>query len=365
MHSMILGVNLLPLRLEGGGTRHFAESLLLEFTTPPFSSRHLLFLMCFPEMREHCERLFKGAPNVAIVTVKSAVEVVACQELFDLYFCPLNSLSPLLPARPSVACLMDIQEKFFPAFFSEKQLDDRRILYGDVVHRATIACTISEFCGRTFVEQMNANPERIRVVRLYPQKRLMEAKPALPLNCPSKFILYPANWYAHKNHRNLIEGYVEAKRRCAGLPDLVLVGHPMGNEDWLASLAASDIHVYTEISPENLRALYERSEFVVLPTLFEGYCMPLAEAIILRRPVLANDLPVMREIGGDWPFYAPLEVAGQITSALLTMHEQEAVTDSRVLPPAIAGWGWREIALEYETIFNQALVKHRIENPRL
>ena len=149
----------------------------------------------------------------------------------------------------------------------------------------------------------------------------------------------------------------------AGLPDLVLVGHLMGNGDWLVSLAASDIHVYTEISPENLRALYERSEFVVLPTLFEGYCMPLAEAIILRRPVLANDLPVMREIGGDWPRYAPLEDADQITSALLQMHQRGTEPDSQTLPSAIAGWGWREIALEYETIFNQALVKHRIENP--
>ena len=361
---MILGVNLLPLRLEGGGTRHFAESLLLEFTTPPFSSRHLLFLMCFPEMREHFEKLFKGASNVAIVTVKSAVEVVACQGLFDLYFCPLNSLSPLLPARPSVACLMDIQEKFFPAFFSEKQLNDRRILYGDVVHRSTIACTISDFCGRTFVERMDANPERIRVVRLYPQKRLMEARPELPHDCPFKFILYPANWYAHKNHRHLVQGYLEAKRRCAGLPDLVLVGHTMGNGDWLAGLAASDIHVYTEISPENLRALYERSEFVVLPTLFEGYCMPLAEAIILRRPVLANDLPVMREVGGDWPTYARLEDADQITSALLMMHEGEGVSVPQTLPPAIAGWGWREIAAKYETIFNQALMMHRMENPK-
>jgi glycosyltransferase involved in cell wall biosynthesis len=361
---MILGINLLPLREDGGGTRHFAESLLLEFTAPPFSSRHLMLLICSPAMREHLERLFKGASNVAIATVSSPHDLVRCQGLFDLYFCPLNSLSPLLPARPSVACLMDIQEKFFPSFFSEKQLDDRRILYGDVVHRSTIVCTISAFCGRSFVEKMDANPDRIRVVRLYPQKRLMEAQAALPRDCPSKFILYPANWYAHKNHQNLVQGYLQAKQQCPGLPSLVLVGHPMGDADWFTKLATPDIHVYTEISPENLRALYERTDFVVLPTLFEGYCMPLAEAIILGRPVLANDLPVMREIGGDWPMYAPLESADQIASALLHMHERPAGADARPLPPAIAAWGWREIALEYETIFNQALVKHRIENPR-
>ena len=117
MHSMILGVNLLPLRLEGGGTRHFAESLLLEFTTPPFSSRHLLFLMCFPEMREHFDRLFKGAPNVAIVTVKSAVEVVACQGLFDLFFLSVKLALPVASSQTQRGLPDGHPGEVLPGFF--------------------------------------------------------------------------------------------------------------------------------------------------------------------------------------------------------------------------------------------------------
>ena len=89
--------------------------------------------------------------------------------------------------------------------------------------------------------------------------------------------------------------------------------------------------------------------------------MPLAEAIILRRPVLANDLPVMREIGGDWPMYACLKM--RIRSRPLShMHRRgHRLTLNRYHPPLPDGDGVK--SPEYETIFNQALVKHRIENP--
>lgn len=88
--------------------------------------------------------------------------------------------------------------------------------------------------------------------------------------------------------------------------------------------------------------------------------MPLAEAIILGRPVLANDLPVMREIGGNWPIYRCLRSEEDICQAILEMADAGLQATTAELPPALKDWSWREIAIEYETIFNQALVKHRV-----
>lgn len=363
---MIIGVNLLPLRIEGGGTRHFAESLLLELTNQPFSARYLLLLLCLPEMRGHLEKLFTGKTNVSLVTVHNESDLERCQELFDIYFCPLNALWPLLPSKPSVACLMDIQEQFMPEYFSARDLELRGRLYPSLIHDATVACTISEYCGRTFVEKMNADPDKVKVVRLFPQKKVLETHAELPADCPASFMLYPANWYKHKNHRNLVEGYLAARKRNPDeFPALVLVGHPMGNADWLKELAAphqsgDQIKIYTEITPECLRGLYEKCQFVILPTLFEGYCMPLAEAILLGRPVLANDLPVMREVGGDWPVYASLNESTQIADAMGEMLLNPSLTRLPPLPPALKEWGWKEIAAEYDIIFHQALMMHRL-----
>ena len=360
----------MPLRMDGGGTRHFVESLLLELTGPRFANRYLFLFFCIPEMRAHLDAVFRNASNVAVVSARGPADIEDSRQCFDLYFSPLNSLSPVLPDCPSVACLMDIQEKYLPEFFSPGDLEARRVCYGSLVREATITCTISQFCRQTFLDKMGADPEKVKTVRLYPQKRLLDCESLDPPGCPSEFILYPANWYAHKNVRNLLHGYLSAKRMSPDLPPLVLVGHTMGSEDWLRELTASDalaenIHIYTEITPEKLRFLYERCRFVVLPTRFEGYCMPLAEAIIFNCPVLANDLPVMREIGGDWPIYARMNDADEIAPMLVEMHRTGSTRSARPLPPALTGWGWSEIASEYEAIFHEALIKHRIESLRV
>ena len=366
--SMIIGVNLLSLRIDGGGTRHFAESLLLELACPPFSQRHVLLLFCHPELVSHLESLFKGCCNVSVLSVCAGEDVVASADSFDVYFCPLNAFHPVIRSRPSVSCLMDIQERYFPEYFKPEELELRAVLYPSLVHESTLACTISDYCGESFVEKMGADRSAVRVVRLYPQKRLLEAAAEPPSDCPDEFMLYPANWYAHKNVRNLVSGYLQARRSRPGLPALVLVGHPLGDgRAWLDELVkadpeASNIRVYTEIPASGLRGLYERARFIVLPTLFEGYCMPLAEAIVFGRPVLANDLPVMREIGGEWPVYAELESAEDIAEGLLSMCGSAIGPPRAAMPPALADWNWTKIAWEYETIFNQALVRHRISN---
>lgn len=364
---MIIGVNLLSLRIDGGGTRHFAESLLLELAEPPFSRRHLLLLFCLPDMSGHLETLFDGRSNVSVMPICSEKDISRCADMMDVYFCPLNAYYPVLNSRPSVACLMDIQEHFFPQYFSKEQMELRAKLYPSVVHDSTIACTISDFCGRSFVEKLGADRDTVRVVRLYPQKRLLEASSEAPDDCPEDFMLYPANWYAHKNVKNLVNGYLRARRQRSGLPELVLVGHPMSDgRAWLDELALTDpeakyVRLYTEIHVAGLRGLYERARFIVLPTLFEGYCMPLAEAIVFGRPVLANDLPVMREIGGKWPVYEKLGSVAEISDAILFMCQQRGVPKDE-LPPALANWSWTKIAWEYDSIFNEALTRHRIAN---
>lgn len=364
--KMVVGVNLLSLRIEGGGTRHFAESLLLEFTSPPFNRRHLLLAFCLPELEAHVKSLFAAATNASIVVVESIDQIQKCSDLFDVYFCPLNALYPILSDRPSVACLMDIQERFMPENFTAEELQLRGTLYSSLVNDSTIACTISDFCKDSFIDKLGADPSSVQVVRLYPQKRLLDATSEAVPQVSGRFIMYPANWYRHKNVKNLVNGYLNAMKQKSDLPRLVLVGHPLseGNQ-WLVDLAendpsAKDVLILTEISANRLRWLYENADYVILPTLFEGYCMPLAEAIVLGRPVLANDMPVMREIGGDWPTYRKLETPEQISQSILEMEANDLDRPQAPLPPALNAWNWTQIAIEYETIFNQALVKHRV-----
>jgi glycosyltransferase involved in cell wall biosynthesis len=65
-----------------------------------------------------------------------------------------------------------------------------------------------------------------------------------------------------------------------------------------------------------LHALYTHASALVFPSLNEGFGLPLAEAAHVGCPVLCSDIPVLREVGGQWPTYLPLEDMQQWVNAL-------------------------------------------------
>jgi glycosyltransferase involved in cell wall biosynthesis len=54
-----------------------------------------------------------------------------------------------------------------------------------------------------------------------------------------------------------------------------------------------------------LAALYREAWMVALPTFYEGFGLPAAEAMLAGAPLVASDLPVLREVAGDAALYAP------------------------------------------------------------
>ena len=73
-----------------------------------------------------------------------------------------------------------------------------------------------------------------------------------------------------------------------------------------------------------LASVYRRATVVLLPSDAEGFALPIVEAMACGRPVVASDLPVLREVGGDAAFYCPVaDVPAwtQTTCALLERHD--------------------------------------------
>lgn len=64
------------------------------------------------------------------------------------------------------------------------------------------------------------------------------------------------------------------------------------------------------LSREQLRAVYERAALVLLPSSYEGFGLPLAEALASSAVVLASDLPVLREVGGQGAYFQPAGAVG-------------------------------------------------------
>jgi len=149
------------------------------------------------------------------------------------------------------------------------------------------------------------------------------AAPKRPVH-PWPYILSVSSIYRYKNFVKLIEAYALLAKRRRDVPDLVIVGDdqdPEYSRKMDAARAATrslaeHIHILGEIPYAEVPAWYAGAELFVFPSYLETFGHPLLEAMASDVPVVAADIPVFREIGGDAAFYANPHSAQALAGAM-------------------------------------------------
>jgi glycosyltransferase involved in cell wall biosynthesis len=305
--ALRIGVNLVALVSNGGGMRQYVLQLLPWMLRQ--SAHHFVLFYHWrsqPTITTMLRRLTRAERNrVRTVFIIDQVEIFGYAADFDVYFCPLNCLAPDLLDRPTLTMLPDIQEHFFPHYFTDEQLSLRSYYYPRGAHAVTTLLTISRFSRQTICDVFGLPPERVRVIHLASSDEVRDAQPEWPAmlgELPERFVLYPANLYPHKNHKVLLDAIGQLDARgidCA----CVMTGQPaqpgidideeirvrglQGKAIWLGHVAAGA-----------LRYLYEHAAALCFPSEFEGFGMPLVEAMECGCPVIASRAASIPEVAG-------------------------------------------------------------------
>lgn len=309
-----IGVNVLPLQLRIGGMRHYVLQLLPAIVR---GSKHEFLLFHYATGIPCLRSLLAGLTTderrrVTTIEVNYADQILAYGDQFDFYFCPLNGLEPPLLDRPTMATIADVQEQFFPQNFTEQQLADRAAVFPKTARAATTLLTISEFSRQSICRAFDVPEEKVRAVPLAPNRGLLEAKPDWPHHLaplPERFLFYPASLYPHKNHELLLSAfkrYIESGARCS----LILTGHPASpGVDIEARIAAFELQHHVRwlghVSSGALGCLYSNAEALVFTSQFEGFGMPLVEAMHFGCPIVAVDSTCIAEVVGDAAMLVP------------------------------------------------------------
>jgi len=136
------------------------------------------------------------------------------------------------------------------------------------------------------------------------------------------FILYPAQFWPHKNHKVLLEAIAILVSNGDFIPKLVLTGSDKGNLDYINALIKDlklDNYVVNLgfISRQDLLYLYTEANALVFPSMFGPDNIPPLEAMAVGCPVLVSDDPGMREQLGSAAIYlsptSPLEWVNAIS----------------------------------------------------
>ena len=177
--------------------------------------------------------------------------------------------------------------------------------------RARKAITVSEFSARELVELYGLKREHIRVIPngvsedfapCRDDQTMAELRKRIRLTS-EHYVLFIGGADPRKNHQTFLEA-VEMQRKKLGPRMLVLVGspvHPFGNYEESARRRSLTEKVLCpgRLSTKDLQLLYSFTDLFVFPSLYEGFGMPVLEAMACGAPVLTSNSTALAEVAGD------------------------------------------------------------------
>ena len=230
----------------------------------------------------------------------------------------LAFVTPLVRLRPSVVTVFDLSFLHFPDRFPPLQ---QRYLAGQSrrsVRGARRVVAISRAGKEDIVRFFGVAPERVDIVypgvddRFRPQPPEAVAAFRARRGLPERFVLHVGTLQPRKNLLTLIDAFARL-----GRPDLHLL--LVGGRGWLydelfarvAALGLQDqVHFTGYVPDEELPLWYSAAALFVFPSLYEGFGMPIIEALACGTPVVAADSAALREAAGAAvPLFPPTDAA--------------------------------------------------------
>ncbi len=231
-------------------------------------------------------------------------KAVLAKNNVDILYCPFSAATYKEKGIPTVSTILDIQHEFYPQFFEPQELSHRRKFYQDIVKKVERVTCISDYTRETFCEKYDFPAERAQTIYIAIQNRFSEEDDSVldRLNIRNQaYIVYPANFWEHKNHKLLLNAFAMYIQRRKDLK-LVLTGNPLQQTDYYNELLkAMKIAEHTVITGyvtnEELYSILKNAKGLIYPSLFEGFGIPVVEAMHLHKLIACSNLTSLPEIG--------------------------------------------------------------------
>jgi glycosyltransferase involved in cell wall biosynthesis len=256
---------------------------------------------------------------------------------------PFGPMLPLSFRGHGVSTIHDTLDLDLPKLLSPVERIFRNVIMPATARHTSIV-TISTFSRDRLRHHYGVEAA---VIPLAVQSLPLPSKAKVPA---SPYVFFPANGYAHKNHRFLLDLW---KSRPELKPLSLVFTLGSGAQSLAPALRRArksgiDIIVTGRVSREELAGLYENAVCTVLPTLYEGFGLPMQEALLCNCPVVANAscLALLETVSADYPHFLPLEPE-HWTNAILAMPS----VSRENLRAYVKSRTWDDCAREYVDFF--------------
>jgi len=333
----LIGVNALYLIPGGvGGTEIYLRELLKGLAR--FDSANEYFVFTNHETQADLvpkQPNFRWKPQAVharfrpgrILWEQTVLPFEATRYRLDVLFNP-GFTAPIFSPCRQVTVFHDLQHKRHPEYFRWFDLPFWRWLLWTAAHRSHRLIAVSEATRADLLRFYRIPKERVAVIA----HGVEPAFSTLTRSHTESYVLCVSTLHPHKNLSRLIRAYGRKNRDYR----LILTGlrgfHAQSIERLIDEMALRDsVQITGWVPRQELYSLYERARAFIYPSLFEGFGMPVLEALAAGIPVACSDIPVLREVAGDAAlFFDPLDEEG-ISSALERIMNDASLRD-RVAP---------------------------------
>jgi glycosyltransferase involved in cell wall biosynthesis len=318
---MRIGLNLLHALPEIGGGWNYIQNLVVALGEYDRTNSYVAFVThaseCLvptqPNFEHVLVKLHSESRPRRIVYENTVLQYLARKRHLDCMHW-FASTQGIVNTVPAVVTVHDLQPFLNYAGFSLFKRVYLRLMMSITMRRASILLPVSQATARDLERRLNADPGRMVVIPavvgdLFKPATVEDIASFRARYClPEHFWLYVAHLYPHKNHVRLLRAYYQLKQAGHQPWPLVLRGDPYGAEIQVRQHIArwhleEDVIWLPRLVQRELVALYSAASALIFPSLYEGGGIPVLEAMACGCPVVASDIPPVREFAGDAASY--------------------------------------------------------------
>ncbi|MBM3714734.1 MAG: glycosyltransferase family 4 protein [Actinobacteria bacterium] len=285
-----------------------------------------------------------GSPREWALAATTAVTAVARRRAADLIWSPAN-FGPI--TRGPISRVVTLHDVIYHDVAGGGVADRIRRwgtaqLMARTARTADLVLTVSHAAAQDIATHLRLPQDQLRVVRNGVHIPAPEGKGRTLPDSGRPILLSVGNRMPHKNMHGLLAALasIPPHRR----PVTILPGG--GSSDPLAAVAtryglSNDVVLPGWVSDGELDRLYESADLYVCPSLTEGFGLPVLEALARGTAVLANDVPVLREVGGAVTHYADARNPIPFGQAILAcLERKQTLADAQTRREWAATFSW-------------------------
>lgn len=267
----------------------------------------------------------------------------------------------MFPYR-NVLVFADLQHEYHPEFFRPEALAERRRVFSTSIEKAERLIAISEHTRRTVIERFGVAPGRISWAhlaadpRFHPEHwragdlRRVLGKYGL---ARGSYLFFPAHTWPHKNHAGALEALALLRDRHGLRPLLATSGEPReGHAALLEGVSrlglAGQVRLLGYCPQDELPALYRGAAGLFYPSFFEGFGLPLVEAMWCDCPIVCSRATSLPEIARDAALLVDPRAPEEMAAALRRVLDEPGLRDDLVARGRrrVRDFSWRAFTLE-------------------